>query len=220
MEYTRVGSHKASAVAKVPTQERGRLRVMALLGAAETVIAQRGYEAATMTEIAAKAGASIGSLYQFFPTKEAVADALRTRLRDAFMADLDALAAAASRMTADQLAARLLGSLPDFFERHPAFPAIAEARRLPRASAASVRHGWRAAIARVLEAYAPNMPETESAPAAAVVFELMKANAALSSEPGLRSRRPALDDMQAILRDYLPAPSRTGRRQPDAAKKG
>jgi AcrR family transcriptional regulator len=194
---------------------------MALLGAAETVIAQRGYEAATMTEIAAKAGASIGSLYQFFPTKEAVADALRTRLRDAFMADLDALAAAASRMTADQLAARLLGSLPDFFERHPAFPAIAEARRLPRASAASVRHGWRAAIARVLEAYAPNMPEAESAPAAAVVFELMKASAALSSEPGLRSRRPALDDMQAILRDYLPAaPSRTGRRQPDAAKKG
>jgi AcrR family transcriptional regulator len=193
---------------------------MALLGAAETVIAQRGYEAATMTEIAAKAGASIGSLYQFFPTKEAVADALRTRLRDAFMADLEALAVAARRMTADQLAARLLGSLPDFFERHPAFPAIAEARRLPRTSAASVRHGWRAAIARVLEAYAPNTPEAESAPAAAVVFELMKANAALSSEPGLRSRRPALDDMQAILRDYLPSPSRSGRRQPDAAKKG
>jgi AcrR family transcriptional regulator len=193
---------------------------MALLGAAEAVIAERGYEAATMTEIAAKAGASIGSLYQFFPTKEAVADALRTRLRDAFMADLDALSAAAGGMTADELAARLLDSLPDFFQRHPAFPAIAEARRLPRTAAASVRHGWRAAIARVLSAYAPNMPEAETAPAAAVVFELMKANAALSSEPGLRSRRPALDDMRAIVRDYLPAPSRPARRQHDAVKKG
>jgi AcrR family transcriptional regulator len=220
MEYTRVGSHKASAVAKVPTQERGRLRVIALLGAAEAIIAERGYEAATMTEIAAKAGASIGSLYQFFPTKEAVADALRTRLRDAFMADLDVLAQSAWSMTAEELAARLLGLLPGFFSRHPAFPAIAEARRLPRTSAASVRHGWRAAIARVLEAYAPDMPETQSAPAAAVVFELMKANAALSAEPGLRSRRPALDDMQAIVRNYLPAPSRAGRRQHDAAKKG
>ena len=55
-------------------RRRGRERVAALLAAAATVFAERGYEAATMTEVAARAGASIGSLYQFFPTKELLAE--------------------------------------------------------------------------------------------------------------------------------------------------
>ena len=44
-----------------------------MLEAAGAEFAERGYEATTMTAIAARAGASIGSLYQFFPTKEQVA---------------------------------------------------------------------------------------------------------------------------------------------------
>ena len=57
------------AEARIPTQDRGKLRVEALLDAAEAVLAEKGYDAATMTEIAERAGASIGSLYQYFPTK-------------------------------------------------------------------------------------------------------------------------------------------------------
>jgi AcrR family transcriptional regulator len=38
--------------------------------AAAAVIAERGFESATMAEIAARAGAQIGSLYRFFPNKE------------------------------------------------------------------------------------------------------------------------------------------------------
>src|SRR5580700_724929 len=62
-----------------PQRRRGELRVASLMAAAAEVIAERGYEAATMAEIAARADAQIGSLYRFFPNKEVLADALIQR---------------------------------------------------------------------------------------------------------------------------------------------
>jgi AcrR family transcriptional regulator len=53
--------------------------VARILDAAEEVFAESGYEAATNTEIAGRPGASIGSLYQFFPNKEAILDAVAAR---------------------------------------------------------------------------------------------------------------------------------------------
>src|SRR5690348_3748596 len=60
-------------------QPRGRQRAEALLAAAEQVFLEVGYDAATTTAIAARAGVSPGSLYQFFPHKEAIARALAAR---------------------------------------------------------------------------------------------------------------------------------------------
>lgn len=59
-----------------PRRRPGKERVAALLEAAAKVIAEKGYEVATMAEIAAHAGALVGSLYHFFPNKEVLADAL------------------------------------------------------------------------------------------------------------------------------------------------
>src|SRR5271155_4363332 len=65
--------------AKEPKRERGKQRVAALIDAGAELFAEKGYEATTMTEIAQRAGAAIGSLYQFFPSKEALAEALFDR---------------------------------------------------------------------------------------------------------------------------------------------
>ena len=56
----------------MPQQERSRRRVAALLDAAAVEFAERGYAAATTTAVAARAGVPIGSLYQWFPDKEAL----------------------------------------------------------------------------------------------------------------------------------------------------
>lgn len=61
---------------KVPRQERARFTVECILRSAESIIAKNGYEAATTNHIAEVAGVSIGSLYQYFPSKEAIAAAL------------------------------------------------------------------------------------------------------------------------------------------------
>jgi AcrR family transcriptional regulator len=56
-------------------QQRGMLRVEEILQAAGVLFAERGYDKVTTNMIAARAGVSSGSLYQFFPNKEAIAQA-------------------------------------------------------------------------------------------------------------------------------------------------
>ena len=57
-------------------QERSRNTVQALLEAAARVLKQHGYAAATTNRIAETAGASVGTLYEYFPNKEAIYEAL------------------------------------------------------------------------------------------------------------------------------------------------
>jgi AcrR family transcriptional regulator len=64
---------------RAPQQERSRRRVAALLDAAAEEFAERGFTAATTTGIAARAGVPIGSLYQWFPDKEALLYGLADR---------------------------------------------------------------------------------------------------------------------------------------------
>ena len=65
-----------SGQARAQQRTRGHARVAALLEAPGTEFADKGYDTATMTAIASRAGASIGSLYQFFPTEDRIAGAL------------------------------------------------------------------------------------------------------------------------------------------------
>ena len=60
-------------------QERGRRRMEQVLDVAAAVFAEVGYDRATTNAIAARAGMSPGSLYQFFANKEVIAEALVRR---------------------------------------------------------------------------------------------------------------------------------------------
>lgn len=59
-----------------PQQARAIERVNKILEAADKLFAEVGYEGATTNAIAARANTSIGSLYRFFPDKEAILKAL------------------------------------------------------------------------------------------------------------------------------------------------
>lgn len=64
---------------KTPQQERSILRLEAILEATVALILEKGVQETTMSEIAQRAGISIGSLYQFFPQKVALIRALHDR---------------------------------------------------------------------------------------------------------------------------------------------
>ncbi|AOG12154.1 MAG: TetR/AcrR family transcriptional regulator [Alphaproteobacteria bacterium] len=64
---------------KKPQQERSIQRLEAILEAAVELFLEKGVVETTMSEIALRAGISIGSLYQFFPQKAAVIKALHER---------------------------------------------------------------------------------------------------------------------------------------------
>lgn len=67
---------------RVPSQARSKERVHRILDAAAHEFAEQGFEAATTEGIAARAGTSVGSIYQFFPNKHALFDAIGSRYLD------------------------------------------------------------------------------------------------------------------------------------------
>ncbi|SEU06375.1 TetR/AcrR family transcriptional regulator [Variovorax sp. OV084] len=67
---------------KAPRQQRSRVTVDVIVEAATRVLARRGWARFTTNGIAAVAGVSVGSLYQYFPNKLAIAEAIRQRHLD------------------------------------------------------------------------------------------------------------------------------------------
>lgn len=55
-----------------PTQERSRVRVQRMLTVAKELIAERGLEGLRMQDVAQRSEVPIGSLYQFFPDRNAL----------------------------------------------------------------------------------------------------------------------------------------------------
>ena len=182
-------SIEIQALAKEPKRERGKQRVAALIDAGAELFAAKGYEATTMTEIASRAGAAIGSLYQFFPSKEALAEALFNRFAEraaASFARVEELAPGRSpRELADLLidyklalgtdrdaAIALSGSVAGIVER-----------RKPLGDAVRGR------IAKILSAANPALREDETAAAAVIVNQVMKMIPALAATEDERAAR-------------------------------
>ena len=86
------------AMRRRPTQERSRATVERILAAGRSVLLERGVEGASTNRIAAAAGVGPGTLYQYFPDKEAIlervveraVDDLEARITRAFLGSLRA----------------------------------------------------------------------------------------------------------------------------------
>ncbi|MGB3810493.1 MAG: TetR/AcrR family transcriptional regulator [Parvibaculum sp.] len=72
----------APTARRQPTQERAKARVERILAAASELIAETGSDTVRMTEVAARAGIPIGSLYQYFPDKAAILRLLAMRFME------------------------------------------------------------------------------------------------------------------------------------------
>jgi AcrR family transcriptional regulator len=80
----------ASPLRRVPVQGRSVARVARMLDACAELVDEMGYEALTTTLLAERAGVAIGSIYQFFPDKRAVVQALTLRNLEAYLNRLTA----------------------------------------------------------------------------------------------------------------------------------
>ncbi|WP_168221281.1 TetR/AcrR family transcriptional regulator [Actinomadura sp. WMMA1423] len=67
---------------RTPAQDRSRRTVERILEAATRVLSERGYDGASTNRIARAAGVSNGSLYQYFPNKDAIVIAVLDRFAD------------------------------------------------------------------------------------------------------------------------------------------
>ena len=76
---------------KTPSQTRALRTVDTLFEAATRILASEGEAGFTTNRIAERAGFSIGTLYQYFPSKEAIVVALVRRHRDRVLRELDVM---------------------------------------------------------------------------------------------------------------------------------
>jgi len=192
----------AVQTAKEPKRARGKLRVAALLDAGAAVFAEKGYEAATMTEIAQRAGASIGSLYQFFPSREALAEALFNRYVERMAELLDGIAARAAGLPPARLADQLIDLMLELrADRDVAMAlfnsvaAIVESRKPPR-------HVVRSHVAAVLRAARPALGGQQATAAAMVITQLIKTMPVLA-EAEQQGGRGFVAEARRMLTLYL-----------------
>jgi AcrR family transcriptional regulator len=201
-----MASQNTSPGARAPSRRRGHERVAALLSAASDCFVEKGYDATTMTEIAARAEASIGSLYQFFPTKEALAEALITNLANGLNERMERLVAQTPEWNTEELAARLVRAFVDYRKQHPAFAVLAEtAPSLPSMLGRTIRQRMRDYLSQIVAIHAPGIAAGELRPAAMVVQQFMKAAVALDSEQPATLRKSAQNQLQQALSLYLGA---------------
>lgn len=78
---------------KLPKQGRAAQTVAAILESAAHILEAEGFDGYNTNAIAAKAGASIGSVYQYFGSKDAITLALINAEADSLLATLDAASA-------------------------------------------------------------------------------------------------------------------------------
>lgn len=191
---------------RVPRQARGKQRVEGILDAAAALFSEIGVEATTTNAIAARAETSIGSIYQFFPNKQAVLHALNARYVDQLRAICDSLLVPGPE--GESLAAlveRIVRTLHDFHARHPGFQAVfygahgtADLSEAAQTAAAEIVDRLDALFA----AREPNLEPARRALAAAVCLEVMKALLALATRPGADAEA-VMAEARALLCGYL-----------------
>jgi AcrR family transcriptional regulator len=195
----------AADAARPPRRARGQLRVEALLAAAAEVFAAKGFDAATMTEIAAQSESSIGSLYQFFRTKEAVAEALVRDQMDALWLRLDGLAERAPALATPELAHALAVCLVEFRAEHPSFATLVERPGTPSPMVADVRRKVRERVEAILARHAPRADRRRLRAMAPVVQHVMKSAVQLRGDLEGAELKAAARELDTMLAGYLVA---------------
>ncbi len=71
-----------------PARASGQSIVTAILDAASALLVESGIEGITTNAIAKRAGISVGSLYQYFPNKEAICAGIAKRVNERLLAQL------------------------------------------------------------------------------------------------------------------------------------
>jgi len=187
---------------RVPQQERAARRVDELLEAAGAVIAERGFEAATMTEIAGRAGASIGSVYQYFPNKDALVHALRTRYGNEMDARWSELSAASEGLEVPELVDRLFSLMVDLMAKRPAYiPLLSVSLNFRRDEAS--RNRLRERFAELFRRYNPGLSGEEAYRIAEVTLQVVKSLNALYAVAKPRERKLLIAEYKTVVSSYL-----------------
>ena len=191
-----------------PTQARSRERLRRVLDAADELLAREGAESFTTTRIAEVAQVPIGSVYRFFPDKQAIVEALAVRYWSDFE---DLVAGVAEAEELDPVAdpgAVVMDILAAGFRARPGFLALwygGLRSEQVRDATRPTRQAIARSIERILAIHWPGASEESRVTAAQMV---VIAGDGLLREAFRRDRMgdaALLEESKLMLRSYLGA---------------
>ena len=188
-------------------QQRGLQRQAEILKAAGLVFDAVGYGDTTTNAIAAKAGISPGSLYQFFPNKEAIANALAQRYTQELHELWDSsITLEMIALPLDTLVDVLIDSMLTFNEDRPGFSTLFFGEDTSPQLAAmghELHDGIIARFARLVGARNPNLPPKRQTLIANVMMRLYKAFIPQMVDLSNGEHQQMITEMKIVLRGYL-----------------
>jgi AcrR family transcriptional regulator len=195
-------SHSSTLVRRTPQQDRSTRRVTAFLGAAEALFAEVGFEAATMTAIAERAGSSIGALYSYFPDKKAIAlallDAYAGQIKEHWQKLFDEVAAYSSRDFSERFIDRFL----DFVAEHPAYLQLQAAPvRLRRSRAA--KRAFRASLVEMLRRRVPALGQQPAELRVGVMLQIVQGMVRMYNDADPSERATVIKEFKTALASYV-----------------
>jgi AcrR family transcriptional regulator len=156
---------------KEPRQARSRATVDVILEAGTQVLGRQGWASFTTNEVAAVAGVSIGSFYQYFPNKLVLVDAIRRR----HLEDVLAVVQSASEGPVESSVERLVEGM---FRIHGSAPVLHRAllEEAPRTKEMQRIHAiFEADYLRCYKALVSMHRKRRNSPAAGVVVQIVAA---------------------------------------------
>ncbi|MGW0120230.1 TetR/AcrR family transcriptional regulator [Streptomyces sp. NPDC003327] len=189
-------------------QARGERRIAQLLQAAADVFCANGYTATSTNAIAREAHVSPGTLYQYFPNKEAIAIELGGRLIHQ-MREAHGLAFTPENLALPlpRLLDAVLDPMIEFNCANPVFLALMHGSEIPGRIAEEHDELHASLLARVREVIghrAPGLPPDELARIADMTFAVVKGGLSLVlAAPEGPARRATVDELKKVLLRYL-----------------
>ncbi|GAA3395470.1 TetR/AcrR family transcriptional regulator [Streptomyces roseoviridis] len=189
-------------------QARGERRIAQLLQAAADVFCAYGYTATSTNAIAREASVSPGTLYQYFPNKEAIAlelgDRLLAQMREAHG---QAFTPENLALPLPELLDAVLDPLIEFNCQNPAFLALMHGSEIPGRIAEEHDALHASLLARVgdlLGHYLPDGDPAQHARIADMTFAIVKAGLALIlAAPEGPERDAVITETKTVLLRYL-----------------
>ncbi|MEU8689674.1 TetR family transcriptional regulator [Streptomyces sp. NPDC048665] len=204
-------------------QARGERRIAQLLEAAAQVFCTTGYTAASTNAIAREAGVSPGTLYQFFPNKEAIAielgDRLMHEMRDTYG---EALAPVDPATPLEEAVGSAVDRFVAFNTDHPVFFALMHGPDMPGGIADAHDQLHTSLIGRVeglLASLVPDASPVDITRTAHVCLGIYKAGLELVLTHEGPERAAYIQEIKNVLTRYLEplVGDRIGQGRPGAA---
>lgn len=197
----------ASSSIKTPRRRRrGEQRIESLLAAAERVFAEVGYEEATTNLIAARAGASPGTLYQFFKNKEQIAEAIAARYARQLELLLQEVLDPLQHSSWEEALDSFIGAHLNYLDAAPAYrallgsagisPHVSELHSLLVDSAVTRTY-------RVIARFAPRLTKSDVMLHAVICENVVRGTIPMLQASNPRRRKRAAEEVKQVIKRYL-----------------